>query len=433
MAKPTKTFQRKRDEALNKVIDNVSRLERSGAEVNAAAVAVALWLSDPYQGKLVARLTHGNEKYGRLTDPLCCNVLYVQTAAFFGNVSWDKQGSDESRRADDLQQTAYHAGLTVMSVELDCENINGFLHEFSLPKVGMSQLEALCAGVEANTFTEERLQIIRAVCASGHHWNRIRSAPLDNSDYLKVLVGHCSPELRAQLLTAPDGVRVAVMQEAIHQHRNEWVSVMLDNGLSPDRAESKFGMRPLQIAAGNVEASRLLIDRGANVNATDLMAETPLHFAAEDPSVCKLLIESGARLDALSEFQYTPLHVALDAPIDRRGNAVERRVEVVQVMLDHGADPFYMPAKPRSDYLTPFQVAVAKGDVRQAEAVTQRFEVDFGQRTLAGRTLAQIAGKNEAMKNWLRSVKTHAAVVIAVDAALSRQPAVHASRGLSPL
>ena len=65
------------------------------------------------------------------------------------------------------------------------------------------------------------------------------------------------------------------------------------------RARDPFGRTPLMIVAwesGRVDIARLLLDRGANVNASDRFGDTPLTLAARRgfTSVVDLLVERGA-------------------------------------------------------------------------------------------------------------------------------------------
>ena len=67
-------------------------------------------------------------------------------------------------------------------------------------------------------------------------------------------------------------------------------------------------------AIGDVEAVRLVLAAGANVNARDASGGTPLHVAARArPTIPRLLRElhaAGANLDATDRYGRTPLHVA---------------------------------------------------------------------------------------------------------------------------
>ncbi len=89
----------------------------------------------------------------------------------------------------------------------------------------------------------------------------------------------------------------------------------------------------------NVEAARLLVARGADVNATDRHQDTALHYAADrNPFVwpnslhlAQLLIEAGADPNRRGQYGMTPLHWAISQP------AVNW--ELVRYLLSHGADP----------------------------------------------------------------------------------------------
>lgn len=158
---------------------------------------------------------------------------------------------------------------------------------------------------------------------------------------------------------------------------------LLDGGADAN-ATDDFGLTPLHAAAwqGHPAVARLLITRGANVNAQVLRqgpqrfstGETPLHLAARSgqQTVAEVLVASGARLDAPAEGG-SPLAVAIEARQpnvaqwllhqcaragirDAAADSLLLRVlgslampgirdarpalsELVQPLLDHGADP----------------------------------------------------------------------------------------------
>jgi len=93
------------------------------------------------------------------------------------------------------------------------------------------------------------------------------------------------------------------------------------------------GESPLMMAAlqGHIEAVRLLIERGADVNKPGW---TPLHYAASknqpaQDQVAALLLEHHAYIDAASPNGTTPLMMA----------AQYGSMAVLQLLLDEGADP----------------------------------------------------------------------------------------------
>jgi len=72
--------------------------------------------------------------------------------------------------------------------------------------------------------------------------------------------------------------------------------------------------------AGNVELVAQLLKQGASVAATDERGYMPLHLSAKAGSetVARLLLEKGAPVDAASkERGYTPLHLAANEAVAR--------------------------------------------------------------------------------------------------------------------
>jgi ankyrin repeat protein len=90
--------------------------------------------------------------------------------------------------------------------------------------------------------------------------------------------------------------------------------VASSGGMGPLREET-----PLHIAAsrGHFPAVKLLVDRGADLNARDSYGRTPLHTAAATPSfqVVALLVDKKADIQAKDKQGYTPLQIASAAKI----------------------------------------------------------------------------------------------------------------------
>ena len=129
------------------------------------------------------------------------------------------------------------------------------------------------------------------------------------------------------------------------------LAILLDQGADPN-ASNAIGWTPLHWAANavwsNDQVIALLIDRGADVNARDSDGLTPLHYAATNshPSIVHLFIDRGADPSHADNIDIaTPLHLAaayttepkvIDALL-KRGRILEARDYLGQTPLHHAA------------------------------------------------------------------------------------------------
>ena len=118
--------------------------------------------------------------------------------------------------------------------------------------------------------------------------------------------------------------------------------IAADPGLAT--AFSADGFTALHLAAffGKAEAARILLDRGASVDAygRNDLANQPLHAAAagRHHEVCRVLLAAGADVRATQHGGFTPLHQA----------AQHGDVEMTELFLSAGADPLALTADGRS-------------------------------------------------------------------------------------
>lgn len=123
--------------------------------------------------------------------------------------------------------------------------------------------------------------------------------------------------------------------ESVSLGRTEAVRAMLDEEAALATAWSADGFTALHFAAffNGEDSARLLIDRGADVNAVarNDMAVAPLHsaVASDARGVAELLLNARADSNARQQGGWTALHAA----------AKHGKREWVDLLLSHGADP----------------------------------------------------------------------------------------------
>jgi len=127
---------------------------------------------------------------------------------------------------------------------------------------------------------------------------------------------------------------VRAIQEAVINGQLERVRLLLDKGTPTNTRYYDGDYALLDIAAirYNTEIMKLLIERGADLNAASRTGLTVLHHAAKKintPAV-KLLLDSGMDVNIADNNGYTPLHYA----------ARDSEVDTVALLLEHGADTY---------------------------------------------------------------------------------------------
>ena len=88
----------------------------------------------------------------------------------------------------------------------------------------------------------------------------------------------------------------------------------------------------LALKRENLDVARLLLDHNADVNVRDKRGNTPLHVAVSTGNghldICRILLNHNAEVNSQNHHGSTPLLIAS-----------ERGPELVQLFLDHNADP----------------------------------------------------------------------------------------------
>lgn len=181
----------------------------------------------------------------------------------------------------------------------------------------------------------------------------------DPTDWAKRMLVHKGPENCTQTeirfvldqgpnLVLRDSCRrsLPALNYAIWNGHGELLKLLLKKGAFIE-ARDDFDLTPLHEAAwqGSEMAAKLLLEQGADISATDFMGRTPLHMAVEyrHEGTTRLLCEKGADVTVQDHQQRTPLHIAVKIGDER----------AVRCLLEEGADVT------AEDHLgrTPFQMA----------------------------------------------------------------------------
>lgn len=120
------------------------------------------------------------------------------------------------------------------------------------------------------------------------------------------------------------------LHDAIEAGDADAVIEILDSDPGQIEIPNGLGNHPLHEAIRRQQQTivRLLVDKGAAVNATGEHGYTPLHFVAleDNPELARLLLQHGADLELRDHEGYTPLQIACrTAP------------GVATVLIEHGA------------------------------------------------------------------------------------------------
>lgn len=146
---------------------------------------------------------------------------------------------------------------------------------------------------------------------------------------------------------------------------DEKVAFMLLEAGSVPNAQNRRGARPLHYACdprpngsavwnpgAQAAVIRLLVERGADIDARDAGGATALHRAvrARSAAAVRQLLELGARTDRwLKRRRSSPLHLAAQSTgAGGTSGTQKEQLEIIELLLRHGADLGAMDAAGRT-------------------------------------------------------------------------------------
>src|ERR1700733_12107242 len=149
---------------------------------------------------------------------------------------------------------------------------------------------------------------------------------------------------------------------AIRENNLAELKALLDQPNPADHPPDRRGITPLMYAAevGSLAAMRILIDRGADVNAQNDFGSTALMWSVPDPSKVRLLLDHGAQVNLIARSGRSALIIAA---------FTNPSAEVVRLLLAKGAKVDVMDLR----HVTPLNAATFGNDT-----ATVRVLVDAG-------------------------------------------------------
>jgi ankyrin repeat protein len=212
---------------------------------------------------------------------LPCQILSMQSRAGVGTLHRVVRAGDIASVKTLLTRenaNAFHNGETALHIAAD----TGFLTALNL---------LLAAGADIDAGTQK------------DHWTALHIATVNEHE-----------NMIAQLLAAGAEVNTDayVKQSNIPEERLQLIDA--DGNVNNE----VYSMTPLQAAIinGNLSITKQLLAAKANMNARGGSAnDTPLHIAADtvDGQLAHLLLENGAQENATNLYGWTPLHSAVES------------------------------------------------------------------------------------------------------------------------
>lgn len=240
----------------------------------------------------------------------------------------------------------------------------------SLLVVGVLVLLAVTFGGGASTFRGIGAFVLRQI-ELGRDAKSVRADPI-----LEVSFRGDLPAVRALLdadpkaarghLRSRDAAGMTALHRAVWGGHPEVVRLLLERGADVN-ARTGNGQTPISLAArwGRGDVMDVLLEHGADASARDDMGRTLLHYAAQydHVDVMRALVSHGFDVDAQARTG-TPLHSA----------AFQRRLDAARFLLDNGAH------LDRRNHLgwTPLHVACATDARGRSSVELARLFVDRG-------------------------------------------------------
>jgi ankyrin repeat protein len=168
-------------------------------------------------------------------------------------------------------------------------------------------------------------------------------------------------ELKEQAPPAPVDPKTTAFLTTVRSGSPKDVEKLLAANPELLTAKDRTGSTALHHAAAFAPLAtvKLLLDKGADVNAKNRRASTPLHWAIRDEAKVRLLLEHGAAVNAKQADGRTPLYNAA---------SLANPDAIVKLLLDKGADVSIATANGQ----TPLMAVAARGNTEAMRLMLEK-------------------------------------------------------------
>lgn len=238
------------------------------------------------------------------------------------------------------------------------------------------------------------IKAVRSMIAKGYGVNEQQEASLAciacrraNLEMLNLLVEAGVdiniPDRRSQTSKAR-----TPLQEASRKGWIEGVKLLLDLGADVDACE-EGDVTSLHIASrmGHTDVVKILLQHRADPCGSKLSITSPLHETSSLP-ITKMLLQAGAMVNHRDRNKCTPLHL----------QAYSGHPEIIQMLLDAGADPHSCDRKGRS----PVFLLGGRGDSVKCYNILKKLGLNYNLRDLNENTLAHSLAHRSNSEELLR-------------------------------
>jgi ankyrin repeat protein len=192
-------------------------------------------------------------------------------------------------------------------------------------------------------------------------------------------------EFRTTIVEAPPkpaDPRVAALVAAVRGQSADTIAQLLASHPDAATARDAAGSTLLHHAAafGSIDTMKRLLDAGADVNAANRRRSTPLHWSLHDEAKVRLLLSRGAAINAKQVEGRTPLYIA---------GSMGQGTSLIRLLLENGANPAIATANGN----TPLMEASGRGDIEAMKLLIDK-NADVNTKNGAGETALMFAAAN---------------------------------------